>query len=116
MSPITEVQQPIINIPYYEPTCYYEINPGEPAKLIQGRRAAMYYYRPPERQTGRYQSDDPGTAFRLDMVNEIRGRLSEWRISGYPGVSRTTEELLKYWHKPERQGNRKLFFCQLEAR
>jgi type III restriction enzyme len=115
MSQLHEVQQPIINSPYREPSCHYEITPGELAKLVEGRRSAMYYYRPPERQTGKYMADDPGTAIPLDMVNEIRSRLSEWTKSGYPGVTRTTEELLKYWHKPEREGSRKLFFCQLEA-
>jgi len=115
MSELHEVAQPIINIPYQEPECYYEIKPGEPAKLIAGRRPAMYYYRPPERQTGKAPSDDPGTAFKLELVNEIRNRLSEWRKAGYSGVTRTTEELLKYWHRPERSGVRKLFFCQLEA-
>jgi len=115
MSELHEVAQPIINIPYKEPECYYEIKPGEPAKLIAGRRPAMYYYRPPERQTGKAPSDDPGTAFKLELVNGIRNRLSEWRKAGYPNVSRTTEELLKYWRRPERSGVRKLFFCQLEA-
>lgn len=115
MSELHEVAQPIINSPYQEPQCYYEIKPGEPAKLIEGRRPAMYYYRPPERQTGMAPSDDPGTAFELELVNEIRNRLDEWRRAGYPGASRTTEELLKYWYRPERSGIRKLFFCQLEA-
>ena len=71
MAELHEVAQPIINIPYKEPECYYEIKPGEPAKLVAGRRPAMYYYRPPERQTGKAPSDDPGTAFKLELVNGI---------------------------------------------
>lgn len=115
MSQLHEVEHPIINSPYKEPEHYYKIKPGEPVELMEGRRPAMYYYRPPERQTGKAPADEVGTAFPLVMVNEIRNRVSEWRKSGYPGVSRTTDELMKYWRRPERSGVRKLFFCQLEA-
>ena len=37
----------------------------------------------------------------------------EWRAAGYPGVTRTTLELLHYWRRDGRQ--QRLFFAQLEA-
>lgn len=49
----------------------------------------------------------------LDLVNEIRRRVKAWRGKGYPGTTRVTQELLKYWERPERE--RRLFFCQREA-
>ncbi len=75
----------------------------------------MYYYRPPNRQGGHAPSDDVGTPIELELVNELRRRVGEWRRGGYQGASRTTDELLRYWQRPERQGARRLFFCQLEA-
>jgi type III restriction enzyme len=45
--------------------------------------------------------------------NLIRQRLKEWREQGWPGVSRTTLELLNYWRRDGRQ--QPLFFAQLEA-
>ena len=115
MTQLHEVLNPIINSPYAEPTQHYVIRPGEPAELRAGRRPAMYYYRPPNRQGGRAPSDDVGTPVELDLVNELRRRVGEWRRLGYPGVTRTTDELLRYWQRPERHGSTRLFFCQREA-
>lgn len=116
MSHLHEVQKPIINSPYVEPKQYYVIKPGEPAHLVQGRRPASYYYRPPERQTGGEPADEIGTEEPLVLVNALRERVITWRESGYPGVTRTILELLKYWWREERKDNQKrLFYCQLEA-
>ena len=46
-------------------------------------------------------------------MNLIRERLAEWRGLGYPGVTRTTLELLEYWRRDGRQT--RLFFPQIEA-
>ncbi len=113
MSQFNEVLNPIINDAYEEPRHYYLIEKGEPPKLIEGRREAFYYYRPPGRQTAKDQADDIGTRFPLDLVNEIRKRLKDWREAGYAGVTSVTDELLKYWSREERE--RRLFFCQREA-
>ena len=45
-----EVTKPIINDPYEEPQQYYVIEKGESPLLVEGRREACYYYRPPRRQ------------------------------------------------------------------
>ncbi len=58
---LNEVPKPIINIPYKEPTCHWRIEKGEPPVLVEGRREARYYYRPPQRQTSESQADDIGT-------------------------------------------------------
>jgi type III restriction enzyme len=39
--------------------------------------------------------------------------VSDWRQQGYPGVTRTTLELVRYWRRDGRE--RPLFFTQLEA-
>ena len=47
-------------------------------------------------------------------INQIRSRFSQWRQGGYVGITRTTRRLLDYWNDPDKE--RKLFFCQIEAR
>ena len=44
----------------------------------------------------------PG-AYDLCLVNLIRERLQDWRRQGYPGVTRTTLELLRYWQRDGRE-------------
>jgi len=107
MSHFNEVLNPIINDAYEEPRHYYLIERGEPPQLIEGRREAFYYYRPPGRQTLKEQADDIGTKFPLELVNEIRKRLKEWR-GKYEGVTSVTNELLNYWTRKERE--RQFFF------
>ncbi|MGH2405814.1 MAG: BPTD_3080 family restriction endonuclease [bacterium] len=115
MSQFNEVAKPIINDPYEEPRQYYVIEKGEPPRLVEGRREACYYYRPPRRQTAAAQADDIGTRYTLDLVNDIRARVKAWREAGWPGVTSVTDELLRYWTRPEREGLQRLFFCQREA-
>lgn len=107
-----EVDKPILNSPYEEPKEYWNLVEGEAPKREAGRRPAMYYYRPPNKESDRSGSG-PGVAIELKLVNRIRQRLAEWRESGYPGVSRTSLELLNYWRREGRQ--HRLFFAQIEA-
>lgn len=109
-----EVPEPILNSPFEEPRSHWLIRPGEEPRKEDGRRPASYFYRPPG-------GDDegpagPGTQIELRLVNRIRERLKAWRAGSsepYPGVSRTTLELLQYWRREGRE--RRLFFAQLEA-
>ena len=47
------------------------------------------------------------------LVNQIREQVKDWRQQRYPGVTRTTLELLEYWSRDGRE--RRLFFAQKEA-
>ena len=118
-----EVSDPILNSPYEEPGEYWYIREGEIPQRRKGRRPAIIY--PP--QDGRRQSPvgwsvDDGTlrhskdfspGYELALVNLIRQRVTAWRNQGYPGVSRTTMELLQWWRRDGRE--RRLFFAQVEA-
>ena len=110
-----EVSEPILNAPFAEPEEHWRISEHEPPERRQGRRPAMYFYRPP----GRESSSDPegaGTAIELKLVNRIRAKLAEWRplaFKGEGGVTRTTMELMRHWRRDGRQ--HRLFFAQLEA-
>ncbi|MFC1817236.1 BPTD_3080 family restriction endonuclease, partial [Thermodesulfobacteriota bacterium] len=86
---------------------------GKESIEIQGRRPAMYFYRPPGSLA---EGNGIGTAIELKMVNRIRKRLDDWRklaLKGEGGVTRTTMELLNYWRRDGRE--MRLFFAQLEA-
>ncbi len=113
MSQFNEVAEPIICDAYAEPSHHWVIEKGKPPVKATGRREACYYYRPPERSTGTTQADEIGTRIPLDLVNEIRRRVTSWRQAGFPGVTAMTAELLAYWGREERE--RRLFFCQREA-
>ena len=110
-----EVPEPILNSPFAEPEAYWRISEHDPPEQRQGRRPAMYFYRPP----GRDASEDregAGIAIELKLVNRIRTKLAEWRplaLKGEGGVTRTTMELLRHWHRDGRR--HRLFFAQLEA-
>ena len=108
-----EVPQPIICSPYEEPSQHWYIAEGALPELRAGRREAGYFYRDP-----RLPVTDDAHAARgqwepLQLVNRIRARLAEWRSQDYPGVTRTSLELLRYWRRDGRE--HRLFFAQLEA-
>ena len=125
--PITEVPEPIINSPYYEPDCHWQVQHGAQPVKAEGRRPAYYYYRLPEGagtgRAGRRQTDmlsdvDVGEREELGQVNLIRQKVRDWRegaLTGVPydGVSRVTRELLELWRSEDR--GQRLFFAQIEA-
>jgi len=106
------VDQPIINDPYREPTRWWDYQEGQPV-LKEGRRPAGYYLAPRTRARAGAMAQEEFVP--LESVNEIRRRVKRWRDAGYPGATRITQELLRHWHSPEREGRHRLFFCQREA-
>jgi type III restriction enzyme len=111
-----EVKQPILNSPFEEPKEYWEFVPdGEPERR-NGRRPARYFYRPPEKESPEAPGGEVGTTIELKLVNLVRQMVMAWREHApdpYPGVTRTTLELLQYWRREGRE--QRLFFAQLEA-
>lgn len=124
---VAEVESPIINSPFVEPQCHWQIERGTPPVKAEGRRRASYYYRVPEHsgrgRRNRAQSllfeDAKGEEVELEIVNLIRARVKEWREGtrsssiAYDGASTVTKELLDLWRSEERM--QRLFFAQIEA-
>lgn len=108
-----EVPEPILNSPYEEPAEHWRLAEGEVPTRAAGRRPAMYWYRPPATETVDTPGEGAGTAIELKLVNRIRERVKAWRGQDWPGVTRTTLELLRYWRREGRQ--HRLFFAQMEA-
>src|SRR5712691_835215 len=111
-----EVEQPILNSPYEEPAEHWHIEEGEQSERRPGRRPAGYFYRDPKAPLNGSEHEARGQWVELALVNLIRERVKEWHslaLRGEGGVTRTTTELLNYWHREGRQ--HRLFFAQLEA-
>ena len=106
-----EVPEPILNSPFEEPKEHWLIVEGEEPQRIAGRRPAMYYSRDPKAAPEKYDGDGAGVAIELRLVNRIRERVKSWREASYPGVTRTTFELLQWWRREGRE--KRLFFAQL---
>jgi len=104
----------IINSPYEEPQKFWEyIREERKFELKAGRRSAGYIIASDQAKV----FDDPGVFVDIPLVNQIRGRVKEWRESDYPGVTGITKRLLRHWQNlEERTGDcKRFFFCQLEA-
>ncbi len=57
---------------------------------------------------------DRGMFIELPIVNQIRQRVDQWRMSGYKGITGITKVLLEHWRDND-QREFPLFFCQIEA-
>src|SRR5882757_1282372 len=108
-----EVPEPILNSPYDEPAEHWNIEEGASPERRPGRRPAGYFYRDPKAPPGDDEHAARGAWQELTLVNLIRERVKQWRSQGYPGVTRTTLDLLNYWRREGR--HHRLFFAQLEA-
>ena len=114
-----EVDTPILNSPFTGPSEYWFLREDTEPQRRQGRRPAIAY--PPRDQETAWDlgngvlrpSQEFAPGYEMVLVNRVRERLAEWRKQGYPGVTRTTQELLNYWYRDGRA--RRLFFAQLEA-
>jgi type III restriction enzyme len=115
MSDAYEVPEPILNSPFEEPREHWHIVEGETPERRSGRRPAVYFYRDPKANVAAGQSGAGGIPVELILVNLIRERVNAWRQQGYPGVTRTTLELLQWWRRDGRDDRNRLFFAQLEA-
>ena len=123
MSVHPEVSEPILNRPFEKPSRYWYIREGEQPELrgeeSPARRPAIIF--PPKDQRDMWsidnvvlkRSEDFPYGFELGLVNTIRERLDSWQHAGYPGVTRTTIELIQWWTRDGR--DKRLFFAQLEA-
>ncbi len=120
MSGYPEVAEPILNSPFEKPTRYWYIREGEQPQLIEGQRRPSIVFPPREQKTPWLvderllkPSKQYPSGFELALVNLIRERLESWQSQGYPGVTRTTLELIQWWTREGRE--KRLFFAQLEA-
>jgi type III restriction enzyme len=112
-----EVDRPILNSPFDEPSQYWFIRENYAPELRDGRRPSIIY--PPREgqldwDLGQVLKLSPPEEFapgyEMTLVNRLRERVKEWRSQNYPGVTRTTLDLLRHWNRKDRE--QRLFFAQ----
>jgi len=97
----------IINSPYECPTHYWTPKRGGGGlELVLSRRPAGYEIFDTRHNTHRTES--------LDLVNQIRGRVDQWRADDYAGITSVTRNLLAHWNDKSAR-MLPFYFCQLEA-
>lgn len=96
----------IINSPYEPPRQHWVQAPGGALSIVPERRPAGYEIFDVRNNTRRTEP--------LNLVNEIRTRLAEWRVAEYRGVTSVTQRLLEHWHDHSAR-TYPFYFCQLEA-
>lgn len=118
--PKITIENPIINSPFDEPQRHFKFDErGITEDIVNGRRRSEYFIPVPK---PRKQAKNTQTQLDLHVpelresnafINRVRGEVTAWRKSGYPGVTETTRRLLEHWHSTTREP--RLFFCQREA-
>lgn len=96
----------IINSPFDRPTHYWHKVGDKQLEIVTGRRPAGYEIFDTRNNTIR------GVV--LDLVNQIRQRVDEWRVAEYPGITTVTRCLLEHW-KDASARDHAFYFCQIEA-
>jgi type III restriction enzyme len=113
------IENPVINSAFVEPRKHFKFDDdGITNEIVEQRRPSAYFIpvAKPKKKGAQLQLGTEWTEDRLrenDYINEVRGYVRAWRDTDYPGITRTTRQLLDYWKRPER--DRRLFFCQIEA-
>ncbi len=101
---------PIINGAFTEPARYRHFA-GVTPELREGRRTAGYLAPSPDGQLKITDEVIP-----LKLVNDLRDRVRQFRVDGYPGTTNLTRDLLRHWFDDERiTSATRPFFCQQEA-
>ncbi len=116
------MKSPILNSPFIEPNRHFESDErGLTEKILEYRRPSSFYIPVPRARTKTQQLDlrlaEGAFGSELqkenEFINKVRQKVGEWRKNEYPGLTKTSRDLLLYWKGDEREN--KLFFCQIEA-
>ena len=103
----------VVNSPYKEPEYHFEYKNDIDgySEKIEGRRKAGYFA-----AVGKQEFGSSGVVFtELDLANMIRPRVKDWKEKGYPNVTSVTKKLLEHWNREFELGERRYFWCQIEA-
>ena len=103
----------ILNSPFEEPGVHWR-HPGAGLEIRTEwtrRKSAFIRYGTVGHGRRRRQTR---TETPLELVNEIRDCVRDWRERGYEGATNVSRELLSHWRERGKD-DRRLFFCQLEA-
>ena len=115
----TQLNRPIINSPFLPPEFHWPVKRRRGEMVLgmaeSGRFPASgllprgYAKRNPEVSVGMSEG-----VKRLELVNEIRALVGEWRERGFPGATAATRHLMAHWTDPDSR-MKGLYFAQREA-
>jgi type III restriction enzyme len=99
----------IINSAFTEPQQHWAENADRTLRQEPTRRKAGYEIIDTRENTRRQVS--------IPLVDEIRERVRQWRLAGWPGATAVTQALLNHWWDADKVSGRQypFYFCQLEA-
>ena len=106
-------KQAILNSPYSEPGWHWRYVEAERLHRVDPSRRESCYARREVVGSGRRRRVYQRTKA-LDLVNEIRPLIREWRAGEWEEATDVSRSLLSHWSR-HREDGRRLFFCQLEA-
>lgn len=115
----TIIENPILNSPFIEPTRHFKFSDeGITNETIETRRTSSYFIpvAQPKKKGKQLSFNTEWTQDRIEenkFINQVRAKVTQWRLGKYQDITKTTSRLLEYWNNPERE--RKLFFCQIEV-
>ena len=108
--PQVVIENPVINSPFSEPARHFRFSDeGITNETVEGRRPSSYFSpiaRPRKKGAQRSLYGTEWTAERVEpneLINQIRGRVDQWRRGGHVGIPPTTRFLLNYWTYPDRE-------------
>lgn len=116
------MKSPILNKPYLEPARHFKSDErGLTEEILEFRRPSSFFMPVPRAKTKEKQIElnlaEGAFGSELqkenEFINKIRKEIKAWRESTYPGLTKTSRDLLSYWTDETREN--KLFFCQIEA-
>lgn len=108
MSKVT-IENPVINSPFQEPQRHFEFTDrGITEDIAEGRRRSEYFIPVPKprnqaKETQIQPLPDAELREANVFINRVLAQVTEWRKSGYPGVTPTTKHLLEYWNNSENE-------------
>ncbi len=113
------IENTVLNKPFEEPSRHWRFDDdGITNEIEESRRISSYFIPipPPKKRSKQLALETAWAKEREkpnELINQVRQRVAEWRIGEYQGVTATTRQLLQYWTNRDRE--RRLFFCQIEA-
>lgn len=97
------MMSPILNSPYKEPNRHFKADErGLTDEIIEARRPSSFYIPVPRAKTLRKRAEQNlaegayGSELQKEneLINKIREKIKQWRQSGYPGLTKTSRDLL----------------------
>ncbi|MDR3111524.1 MAG: DEAD/DEAH box helicase family protein [Planctomycetaceae bacterium] len=104
----------ILNTPYDEPAQHWKYDrERREFSVTNSRRPSGYLVASAQQDDKLF--DDPGVFVPIELVKQIREKVKEWKEAGCPGITSMTKRLLEHWRPRDEEGQRRFFFCQIEA-